>query len=344
MLVVFDNILSLPAMETLSPLLLKSYNTHVIITTNYTAPVDSLQREIDLQLLRGCDVIPVKPLSVLHTAQRIVHSLVKDSHFTPFNDEQSILDQLSERSCGSPGIIDIASALLHKCKERENGDFLKDFAELLTSAQEPPEKEDKLVDFTSKLIDGFQLPASEYFLLCSLVTFGPVPVPRALVEVVQSLVLTAKFGKHSREASYNPLSCLLSTKLLRIYPAAVIVTPQGINGVQGTDAPFYYVPQVVFDALWVNMEEVDKVFSITTAYKALLQFGKEPLTDETSSELHFAVGLAKILVKLCDDNYSLINLNCYREAYRLYVSYKTKFMGSSSLSVTMLQESSGTTS
>ncbi len=93
-------------------------------------------------------------------------------------------------------------------------------------------------------------------------------------------------------------------------------------------SPFVYVPQLVTDALWADMEDIDKVFCITSAYKTLLQFSKQEIRDDTRVGLHFAAGLAGILVDRCDDNYELIKSSCYREVFRLNVSYKMKFLGS----------------
>ena len=341
MLVVFDNIQSLPVSEFLHALL-KNYNTHIIVTTNLSEPTDNLKKEIDHQLLRGCDITQLKPLSVLHTTQRIVHSILRDDHFTPLNREQEILTHLAESTCGSPTLVDIVSALLQQCiKDSESGDFLGDFTSRVeldleearptplpsVKDEDPEVTTSRASGFTSYLIDGFNLPSPDFFLLSVLSIFGPVPIPRALVEGAQSLVLTAKFGKHCRDGIQNPLENLFSANLVRVYPSPVIVPPGGASMLQATqsiDASFYYVPQLVCDALWEKTQGADRVFSITVAYKALLQYSKQLETEENLSGLYFAAGLAKLLVRLCDTNYDLLTLNCYREAYRLFVACRTR--------------------
>lgn len=335
--------------------LLSNHHTHIIVTLNSSVPPDSMMREIDHHLLRGTSVIQVRPLSTLHTTQRMVHAILSCSHFTPHNREQKILAQLAEKTCGSPEIVDITSSLLQKENEEEEGEGEEEFLDrFMNKIQEPVEGRVTHLDsseppspppssdeaatveqeilgeftdtqFTLRLIDACDLPHTDYFLLCVLSTFGPVPVPRDMVEVVQSLVMTAKFGKQS-QAWNTPLANLLAHKLVRVYPSTIIAASFGVQeiehaGDKGLESEFYYVPQLVSDALDTKMEQMDKVFSITTAYRALVQFSDQLVVGP---QLYFAAGLMNIHNKLCNRNSSIIDLNCYREAYRLYVSCKAR--------------------
>lgn len=90
--------------------------------------------------------------------------------------------------------------------------------------------------------------------------------------------------------------------------------------------PYVYVPQLVTDALWAQMDDVDKVFCITSVYKSLLQFSKQPVTEGARVGLCYAAGLSEILVKCCDDNYDVIGVKCYKEVFRLAISYRTMFV------------------
>jgi len=356
-LVVLDNIQSLPDSEYLMALF-RSHHTHIIVTLNSSSPPDAIVKEIDTQLLRGTSVIQVKTLSTLHITQRIVHAILSHGHFTPHNKEQHALAHLAERTCGSPAIVDITSALLQRCleeseqrgegeREEEEEGFLKEFLkkiqqpeEELHTPQRPPSplpstegaavKQEDLsqftdTQFTMQLIDACNLPHTDYFLLRILSTFGPVPVPRALVEIAQSLVITAKFGKQS-QAGKTPLANLLAVRLLRVYPSTIVVPPSGVQiqrdvkeNVSNLESEFYYVPQLVSDALDSKMEQMDQVFSITAAYRSLLQFSREPAAGNRT-QVYFAAGLANMIVKLCDRNPTVIDINCYREIYHLYVT------------------------
>ena len=336
--------------------LLKSHHTHIIVTLNSSSPPDAIVKEIDCQLLRGTSVIQVKTLSTLHITQRIVHAVLSHGHFTPHNKEQHILAQLAERTCGSPAIVDITSALLQRClveserkgeeerEEEEEEGFLEEFISKIQQPAEEsrtppsppsplpsaegaavkPEELSQFTDtqFTMQLIDACDLPHTDYFLLRILSTFGPVPIPRALVEIAQSLVMAAK---HS-QARHTPLANLLAVKLLRVYPSTIVVPPSGVRIQRDAaaretylESEFYYVPQLVSDALASRMEQMDQVFSITTAYRSLLQFSREPVTRDRV-RLYFAAGLANMIVKLCDRNPTVIDLDCYREVYHLYVT------------------------
>ena len=337
--------------------LLGNHYTHIIVTLNSSVPPDSMVREIDHHLLRGTSLVQVRPLSTLHTTQRMVHAILTCSHFAPHNREQMVLNQLAEKTCGSPEIVDITSSLLQQCLEESEeeeegegeGEFLEQFiskiqepvegeSPILSEPPSPPPSSDEAAtveqevlgeftdtQFTLQLINACDLPHTDYFLLCVLSTFGPVPVPRDMVETVQSLVVTAKFGKPS-QARNTPLANLLAHRLVHVYPSTIIAAPAGVQemeraGDKSLESEFYYVPQLVSDALDTKMEQVDKVFSITTAYRALLQFSEELMAG---ARLYFATGLMNIIVKLCDRNSSVIDMNCYREAYRLYVSCKAR--------------------
>ena len=113
-LVVFDHIDQMPQFSDPSTSLvdlLKHQNTHiVVISTSYTPP-DALLREIDNQLLRGCNIIDVKPLSPIHTTQRIVHSILSAHHLAPANEDQKIFEKLAQFTSGSPAIIDVTTAV-----------------------------------------------------------------------------------------------------------------------------------------------------------------------------------------------------------------------------------------
>ena len=91
--------------------LLKHPNTHIVVISKNYAPPDGLMREIDNQLLRGCNIIDVKPLSMIHTTQRIIHSILSAHHLAPTNEDQNIFEKLAQFTSGSPAIIDVTAAL-----------------------------------------------------------------------------------------------------------------------------------------------------------------------------------------------------------------------------------------
>ena len=137
-LVVFDYIDQLPQLSTSLFKLLKQPNTHiVVISKNYARP-DTLLREIDNQLLRGCNIIDVKPLSPIHTTQRIVHSILSAHHLAPTNEDQDIFEKLAQFTSGSPALIDVTAALFLSQMEQD-------------SQNEPQNTHDTLINLNDQL-------------------------------------------------------------------------------------------------------------------------------------------------------------------------------------------------
>lgn len=350
-LVVLDSITSLPHSEDLLQLL-KRPSTNIAITSTSSLPLEALKKEIDHKLVRGCSTHSLQPLSTIHSTQRIVHSIMTATHFTPLNREQHLLEKIAELAAGSPGLINITIALLQRCleeaerdKDRSGKDFLDRFASkvpLLSDKTSTPPKPSptalrgevamgsirpasQITTYTSQLISAFDLPTADHFILYALSVFGPVPVPRSLIDTLQSIVVKATQKKDDPGVGApNPVKNLLSTMLLRPYPSPVILPPTNTYKDTATDSlqdGFCYVPQLVMDSLWEKMEAADRAFTITTAYKALLKFEQRPSLSHP--ELHFAAGLTAILVQKCEENEDL-NLSCFKETYRLLVKYRAR--------------------
>ena len=357
---------------------MRNINTHIIVTINSTEIPKDFIKSIDRDLLRGTNTINLKPLSSLHSTQRLVHAIMKGcdtDDFIPYNEEQKLFSLITEHTGGCPDVIDITSTV---CAERlSQGDtdsrrkvleeFRKDVIERQDSNLDELEREQeddhlttsaalmaseseattsKAVDedrthnsslvhkFTRNLLKYIDLPQTDHFLLTSLHWFGTVPIPRELIEILQSLITSA--NKDHTPSSKTPLDNLLSLKLLQVYPSTVIVEPtasaqphltsftpssasasassstldsssSGLSYVRDSD--FYYVPQLVSDAVRHGLEPMDRDFSLAATLKALKHFVEE------SSDLTHAAGLAKVLSERPDEQ-----IVCFQEIYRLYLS------------------------
>ena len=115
LLIIFDYIDQMPRFPspaTSLMALLRNSNTHIVVISKNYAPPDDLLKEVDRQLLRGCKIIDVEPLSMIHTTQRIVHSVLKAHHLAPTNEDQNFFEKLAEFTSGSPTLTDVATALL----------------------------------------------------------------------------------------------------------------------------------------------------------------------------------------------------------------------------------------
>ena len=344
-LVVLDGVKSLPPSEELRPLL-KNRSTRIIIISYGSQPPETLRKEIDQQLIRGWSLINIQPLSTIHTTQRIVHSIMSRTHFTPLNREQKLLEKIAGLTAGCPGLIKSTNAILQRCleeaEERMDGDYLNLFslkipmlsetrAELSSSGARSRSGSFKTNSYVSQLITAFQLPPAHEFVLRTLSVFSPLPIPLSVVDIVQSLVMKATQGSMDPGRGVpNSISNLLSTLLLQHYPSPVICPPS-TQSTHTSSTPatsiskqtsFFCVPQLVQDSLWEDMEDTDIVFTITTAYKALLEFAHR--AELSGSDLSFATGLAECIVAKCDSKKSCVDEGIYREAYRLLVDLQLK--------------------
>ena len=95
---------------------------HIAIISRQSQYPKSLTKEIDHDLLRGCTVHDVKPLSIIHSSQRIVYSVLSNYHLAPTNDDQSSISTLSNLTYGSPDLVDIVSALMSLLTDMNHDD------------------------------------------------------------------------------------------------------------------------------------------------------------------------------------------------------------------------------
>ena len=125
-LLVLDDLISLADLSPLPRAFLMSHNVHIIIISKQTESPDTLYRDIDKELIRGCHVYNVEPLSMVHSTQRIVHTVLSKHHIAPTTDDQASFESLADVTCGSPSIVDSISALLLKNMNESNPDSNND--------------------------------------------------------------------------------------------------------------------------------------------------------------------------------------------------------------------------
>ena len=351
-LVVLDHIDQMPWFSDFSTSLmdlLRRPHTHVVAISKTYAPPDALLREIDHKLLRGYKVIDVKPLSMMHTTQRIVHTILSGHHFVPNDEDQKILEKLAQFTSGSPTLIDVITALFllemeHDSQNasQDTHDTLVNFNDLLlldevgpctkpvtVVGHEPPKRTwhtnspyDSWQAVTT-LIDQCSLNAEEKLLLfavsmcnCTPIPMGPIPM--GVVTEVSSMILQASQKPH---ISTNLHSRLFQMQLMKRYPLPVILHPS--LGVQqpSTEPEIVYVPQHVAQAVWKDtMSPVDKVVALSTMYKVLCTLAD----NQGSTEMGFLKGFSSLLMDMYEFNYELIGKQCYKEVYMLYLRFHTR--------------------
>lgn len=325
-LVIFDNLQSLPSDNGFLSGLLSRDNTHIIIILNSNLALDSLKKEINTKLMRGAYVTELKPLSELHSTQRIVYNVVSKCNFVPYNKEQKMIADLVEKAMGSADLVEVASALLSKYidEDVEGGRFLEKFHRQVCDNKEPTDDSESYTDdFTYRLVKNFNLSKSDFFVLCTLSLFGTVPIPRFMVETVEVLAIAAS---PDATGELSPLAQLTSCCLLNVYPSPVILGQQShldtpadsFSGSSLTDSDFYYVPQLIADTVRSSMDEWDLTFSVAAAHHTLKKFYAEHV-DRKACYFTFMAGLAKILAEAVEKCPEMDD--CYKEVFKTYLLY-----------------------
>ena len=211
-LFVLDSMTELPSSESLLRVL-KCQNAHIVVIDKSCNSFSKLEKEIDQKLVRGCRIINIDPLTMIHSTQRIVHSLMLEHTLMPSNKDQRLLEELAEFTSGSPLIIDIASQLLcskfslhsdlhqalyHFAEEISLGEHDSQSMQLeqdinsqssqkvveiptisIPSAQDILRTDAKYDSWESiyYLVNSCQLSVEETFLMECISVFGSVPVP-----------------------------------------------------------------------------------------------------------------------------------------------------------------------
>lgn len=129
-LFVFENLGQLPDSEALLSVL-KNHYVHIIVLNESYVLTEKLVKEVDRKLIRGCKFLDTKPLTMIHSTQRIVHSFMKEHEFTPANDDQLVFEKLAEFTSGSPALVEIASMIACSCFEQSEDPVLH-LADLLS--------------------------------------------------------------------------------------------------------------------------------------------------------------------------------------------------------------------
>lgn len=193
MLLIVECMVRVPAQTSWLYMMLNRRNTHTILAVHSDLHMTKLTKEISVKLLRGVDLMQLKPLSEVQATQRLVYAICSNCDFVPHNLEQGMLAQIAEQTLGSPDLVEVTAALIRKYIEypdaAEGTDFLKQFYEDVCC------EEDKVTiandDYAKRLLTGFDLSPDDMFFLSTLSLLACVPIPALLVETIQLLVCAA---------------------------------------------------------------------------------------------------------------------------------------------------------
>lgn len=267
-LVVFDGIDRLNVSPELINVMKNKY-TQIIFITYSSVSITELVSDIDIQLIRGCDIHSLQPLTCVVTTQRIVHSLVVSNDvFTPMNKEQELFEQLTELTLGSPPLVDITAAFVcqkFKSSSTPSADIMNNVILQVSNYGK-----NKILYYISHLIEQLNLSSAERLMLRVLAMFNSYPIPRSITGYIGNVINTSLTSLstadcHKAEAE-DVVDCLIKWKLLRLYPPSVL---KCASSPHFQLQPLYYVPQIVLESVFYSMEDVDFMFAIATACHAL---------------------------------------------------------------------------
>ena len=321
----FDGITQLPELHSLLKLLRSNY-IHIIVLSTSIEPPNNLIKEVDHKLLRGCKIHNIDPLTIIHSTQRIVHSLMKKVEVTPSNADQDMFEKLAKFTLGSPVIVDIASEVVSTCYVQHESEAVVRLNEMLSLDHQDSPKQDTLgreyyqtdTKYDSwktiaKLVEECGLSVEEKLLLNCVSLFGRAPVPFSLLTEMSSMITQTSRSVHLAGSLHQKL---FKYKLLKFYPQPLIFHPtlsKDSTPPDGEvhDSEFVYVPEQVSRCLWNGMEDIDKIVVMSIAYSTI-----SSLKDSTE-EIN---GICTILHGLFEQNYALIGEECYRKMYSLFLS------------------------
>ena len=325
-LFIFDNMSQLPALEALLRIL-KNHFVHIIVISTAFDPPNKFIKEIDRKLVRGCTIHHIEPLTMIHSTQRMVHTLLKKLDVTPTNSDQEMFEKLAEFTIGSPVIVEIASEVVLTCYEQWQHNAVLHLNEMLSLEDKSAPKihspgsgsiyrTDSMYDSWEsimKLIHECNLLPEERLLLNSLSIFKCCPIPISLVTEMSSLIAKSQQIVHLTSTLYQKL---YKFKLMNRYPQPIVLHKLIID--QASQVPEYlYVPQQVSQCLWNDMDNRDKVFALSLAYHTMSKLQYQSVSCQGDHDIS---GVCCLLLEVFEENSTLVGLNIYQDMYRLFLS------------------------
>ena len=329
--------------------ILKNKYVHIIVISEQYAYPDELIKEIDHKLVRGCNIHEIAPLSMIHSTQRIVYSVMKHHTFIPYNDGQRAFESLAKFSCGSPVIIDLTSQILLSylsqtvnCPENTlhywslltdgtDDHTLRTVSEevanvVCTVIKVPQDEQDVWMtsseydswDSIDRLIDACDLTAEEKVLLDCLSLFGSSPIPMFVITEISSLIATSA---HKQHLSTSLHVRLFGFNFVKCHPFPVVYSPSLKSCCSHKLA---YVPEYVSQCVWKSLADIDKIAAFTFTNVVVNRLHKNVIPASIEAFLIFVT--CTMILEITELNLQLLGNKSYQEVYSLYLSCKRKLM------------------
>ena len=214
---------------------LKDQRNHiVVICTRCLIDPHNFVDSISNRSHRGCHFHEVRPLSPTQTVRRMAHAVFKEVEFIPTDEDRLLFSQLTDCTCGSPPVTDVAIALIIKAKQS------------LQPLQEwNPFHNNGDIDAIDTLIDACQLSMPENCLLYYLSLLGSNPIPSLVVDQISDKIC-AQCGLDS--TGHTLREKLMQCNLLRLHPSPVVYhSALNVNDRESYSVPLHISAHVLQD-------------------------------------------------------------------------------------------------
>lgn len=327
-LLVLDNMQELSILDNLPlSVLIHRPSTHTIILSSGNIAPEKVTKMAHKELIRGCNVVTLKPLTWIQSAQRVVYYLMSLYDVCPMNEDQDLFQEIAELVRGCPCVIDLVCHSINALTMRQRGGVMQGLREFEVEVLEPTWSEvDQLSPisdwclgvFISKLLSSLNLSALTMFSLSCLSLINSAPCHILLLHSLEKYLTDLLPG-----IRFNWEQDLHHNRLVCPYPRPMILLPLE-ERVRKRDSSFvdryFYIPDIISSTVYDLMEPKDKVMGCGVMQRVLggLMLRKD---CKESHKLHFHELQHQLLTTVREDitNFSE---DIFNAVFQQYISTK----------------------
>lgn len=301
--------------------------THTIILSSGYIAAEKVTNMAHKELIRGCNVVTLKPLTWIQSAQRVVYHLMSLYDVCPMNEDQELFQELAELVRGCPRVIDLVCHSINALTMHHRGGVMQGLRKFKIQVLEPTWNEvDQLSStgdwclgvFISKLLSSLNLSALTLFALSCLSLFNSAPCHISLLHSLEKYLIELLPGVRfdwEQDLHHNCLVCP--------YPRPMILLPLE-ERVRKRDTFFtdrcFYVPDIISSTVYGLMEPKDKVMSCGVMQRVLGSLLLKKDCKE-SHKLHFHQLQHQLLTTVRED---VVNFSedIFNAVFQQYISTK----------------------
>lgn len=333
MLLVLDNIEKFSVADNVVlSALARRRSTHIVVTSTGIIPQDTVTLEAHKELVRGCNVVDLKPLSSIQSAQRVVYFLMKRYDLCPMNEEQDLFEQVADLVRGSPYVVELVCHSANTIIKDHGGQVLEGLkrfkyevvdATLDELGSESDGFEWVVGVFISKLLSSLNLPAVAFFQFCCLSLVSTTPLHESLILTLEEF-LTALLPNTYIAWQRN----LLHNRLLYPYPRPVVQPPSKYRSQRSRPwlvDRYFYIPDVIATTVYSLMEPQDKVMACCVMHRVLAKLMSRGDVSE-SFGLHLQ-SVQRHLVTVVKEDLPAYSEDIFDAVFQQYMARLNKGVG-----------------